>query len=151
MTLNPGVPITLGAPVSTPLTAVYALAWVDATTLEVTNAAAVWHEPAFEDAGPAPASYDPPRDDTRRGRRQLGLGRCLRVEAERVELAPARAPLAWEELELEGSGRRTLPAGDRLRWEQGRLTVDNRRPLRGHAAAGGRARRARAGRSLGLL
>ena len=59
VTLTPGQPLTLTAPVSSPTTAVYALAWVDGTTLAVNNAAAIWFEPALElpPAGPAP----PPR------------------------------------------------------------------------------------------
>ncbi|MEM7308838.1 MAG: CRTAC1 family protein [Planctomycetota bacterium] len=129
ITLNPGVPISFNATVSTPATALYALAFVDAFTLDVINAGAVWHEPAFENPGPAPASYDPPDPgvatdgvEQRRGRRLAPVRRTLRAQAQRVEVAEARAPIAWREL-APGEAL-ALPGGDRLLWADGTLSVD---------------------------
>jgi len=139
ITLQPGAPLHLSAPLASPATGLYALALVDGATFEVANAAAVWHEPALL----LPATWTPPstsigsasmgsasvEERAPVGRRFHPVRRALTASPERVEIAPARVPLEWRALR-EGEAL-ALAGGDRLALEHGRLTVAIEGPFEG--------------------
>ncbi|MEM7308837.1 MAG: VCBS repeat-containing protein [Planctomycetota bacterium] len=124
--LEPSQPLTLGATIDPAPDGLYAVAMVDTLSGELVNVAAVWHEQALATPTPAdataPAPGFPDAGTAAASRSELVRERVL-ARAASLSISTARLPLAFEAVDLDGTGSRELPTGEVLRWAGGRIEL----------------------------